>query len=130
MGRFACRLHLLANFGSEADKAMLAFESSVCEGRTPFGYETDSGTFRLIRTGATVFTRRGCEKSGVPDYFEPFLKGRDIHNSLVTFHGYRINVIFHDGAGIPYYHRKHISDFLKDLPDPNGLLQSVKFDIN
>jgi len=129
MGRFACRLHLLANFGTEADKAMLAFESSVCEGRNPFGYGTDSGTFRLIRTGAKAFTRRGWEKSGVPHYFEPFLKGRERKNNLVTFHGHRINVIFHDGAAM-YYHRKDICDFLKDWPDPNGLLQSVKFDIN
>ena len=129
MGRFACRLHLLANFGSEADKAMLAFENSVCEGKNPYSYGTESGAFRLCRTAAKAFTRRGCEKAGVPDYFEPFLKGRERVNRMITFHGHRINLIFHDGAAV-FHHRKDISDFLKDWPDPNLLLQSVKFDIH
>lgn len=36
MGRFACRLHLLANFGTAADKALKLFEDSVTDSRNPF----------------------------------------------------------------------------------------------
>lgn len=72
MGRFACHLHLLANFGTEADKAMLAIENSVCDGKNPFSYGSESGTFRLARTGAKAFTHRRCEKAGVPDFFNHF----------------------------------------------------------
>jgi len=53
MGKISCRLHLLANFGTDADKAVKTFEN------------TESGTFRLIRTAAKGFTLRGCGKSGV-----------------------------------------------------------------
>ncbi|VDI51116.1 Hypothetical predicted protein [Mytilus galloprovincialis] len=129
MGRFACRLHLLANFGTAADKALKLFEDSVTDSRNPFSFESDeSGTFRLARTAAKALTKRGSDKSGIGAFWEVFLKGRDIKNHLVTFHGHRINIAFHDCAAV-YFHRNDVLELLQDYPEPNGLLKSVLFDI-
>ncbi|KAH3704674.1 hypothetical protein DPMN_079733 [Dreissena polymorpha] len=49
MGKFARRLHLLANFGIDANKALLAYKESVAEGKNPYAFKNDgdSGSFRL-----------------------------------------------------------------------------------
>jgi len=97
MGRFACRLHLLANFGTAADKALKLFEESVTDSRNPFSFESEeSGTFRLARTAAKALAKRGSDKAGIGAFWEVFLKGKEKKNHLVTFHGHRINIAFHD----------------------------------
>lgn len=130
MGTFACRMHLLANLAPAADKALAAYELSVCEDpQNPESYQTyGSGTHRLVRSAAKAFTQRGCDKAGVHSYFETFLRGRGQENHLVTFHGHRFNIAFYDAAAV-YYHRKDITEFLDAWPNPNGLLKAVAFDV-
>jgi len=110
-GKYSCRLHLLANFGTCSDKAL--FEKTVCDGENPHSFkkEESSGTYRLIRRAAKALTKRGSDKAGVESYWITYLKGKDEKNNLV------------------YYHRNHISEFLDDWPEPNQLLKSVGFDI-
>ncbi|XP_060585907.1 uncharacterized protein LOC132741695 [Ruditapes philippinarum] len=129
MGQFSCRLHLLGNFGIESDKALGIFEKSVVEGKNPHAYGAESGSFRLLRTAAKAFTKRGSDKAGVHSYFETYLAGKGIKNRMVTFHGHRINVAFHDGAAV-YHHRNEIKEFLECWPEKNGLLKCIAFDIN
>jgi hypothetical protein len=57
MGKFACKLHLIANFGSASDKALKMFEHSVTNDRNPHSFDNDeSGTFRLARTAAKAYS--------------------------------------------------------------------------
>lgn len=130
MGTFACRMHLLANLAPAADKALAAYELSVCEDpQNPESYQSyGSGTHRLVRSAAKAFTQRGCDKAGVHSYFETFLRSRGQENHLVTFHGHRFNIAFYDAAAV-YYHRKDITEFLDAWPNPNGLLKAVTFDV-
>ena len=129
MGKFACKLHLIANFGSASDKALKIFEHSVTNDRNPHSFDNDeSGTFRLARTAAKALTKRGSDKPGIGSFWNVFLKGRETKNHLVTFHGHRINIAFHDCAAV-YFHKNDILDILKDWPEPNGLLKYVLFDI-
>jgi hypothetical protein len=74
MGHFSCRLHLLGNFGIESDKALGIFlKKGVVEGKNPHAYGAESGSFRLLRTAAKAFTKRGSDKVGVHSYFETYL---------------------------------------------------------
>ena len=117
----ACRLHLLANFVPAGDKGLAAYESAVCSFQNPHSFGEDgSGTFRLVRTAAKAFTKRGCDKAGIHSWK---------HNQLVTFSSHRINIAFHDAAAV-YYHREDIKDMLQSWPNPNLLLKSVLFDIS
>ncbi|VDI77284.1 Hypothetical predicted protein [Mytilus galloprovincialis] len=102
--------------------------SLIAETHTHSFESDESGTFRLARTAAKALTKRGSDKSGIGAFWEVFLKGRDIKNHLVTFHGHRINIAFHDCAAV-YFHRNDILELLQDYPEPNGLLKSVLFDI-
>lgn len=130
MGTFACRMHLLANLAPAADKALVAYELSVCDDpQNPESFQSHgSGAHRLVRSAAKAFTQRGCDKAGVHSYFEAFLRGRGQENHLLTFHGHRFNIVFYDAAAV-YYHRKDITEFLNAWPNPNGLLKAVAFDI-
>ncbi|KAK6168725.1 hypothetical protein SNE40_019911 [Patella caerulea] len=129
MGQFACRLHLLANFGIAADKALRLFEDTVTEGKNPFAFKSnDSGTFRLARNAATALTKRGSDKNGIASYWNVFLQSRGTENALLTFHGHRINIAFYNCAAV-FFHKQDICDILKDWKDPNGLLQALFFDV-
>ena len=126
---FACRLHLLANFAPAADRGLAAYEAAVCSGQNPHSFEdSGSGTFRLVRTSAKALTQRGCEKSGIHSYFKTFLDGREKKNHILTYHGHRFNIVFHD-AGAVFYHAGDIKDILLKWPNPNKLLKSIVFDI-
>ena len=73
MGKFACRLHLIANFGSASDKALKMFEDSVTNDRNPHSFDNDeSGTVRLARTTAKALTKRGSDKSGIGSFWNVF----------------------------------------------------------
>ena len=51
VGHFYCGLHLIVNFGSEADAALKTVEAAMLEGKNPYSFgNSESGTFRLIRT--------------------------------------------------------------------------------
>ena len=130
MGHYACRMHLLANFATAADKGVLAYEEAVSTGKNPHAYNNDdeSGTLRLIRTSAKALTKRGCDQAGVNSYFESFLATHNRSNHIVTYVGHRFNVMFVDAAAV-FYHKDDIKTFLQLMPDPNRLLRAVAWDV-
>jgi len=59
--------------------------------------------------------------------FKTFLCQLDspVNLKLCTFHGHRINIIFSMGAAV-FFHRNHISEFIKEyFEDKNLLVSSV-----
>ena len=75
MTNFFCKMHIVVNFASEADKILKLFESNIAEGRNPQALgTTESGSIRLIRTACKFFTSRGCDKSGVHIMWKSYLE--------------------------------------------------------
>ena len=68
MSNFFCKLHLLGNFESNTLKTALEFENSVCQGRNPNAFTSEScGTNRLCKNTSKVFHHDGCQTSGKAD---------------------------------------------------------------
>ena len=129
MVRHSCRMHLVHNFAGAADRGLLAFEVAVATGENPFSFKSEqSGSLRLIRTSAKAFTKRGCDKAGVHQLFEPHVRSRDRQLHLLTHHGHRFNVCFTNGANL-YYHVEDITSFFDGAPSTNNLLHCISFDI-
>ena len=129
MGNFFCKMHLLVNFASEADKVLKINESDIVEsGRNPFAFGNESGAARLVRTAAKAFTEHGCDKSGIASDWNTYLQQEGTNNKLETYRANRFNILFYDAAAT-YYHRHHIYNFISSLPEPNNLLKAVHFDI-
>ena len=129
MARHSCRMHLVANFATAADKGVKAYETAVSKGESPYAFKSNdnSGTLRLKRTCCKAFCQRGCGKSGVHQFFEPHLILRKCQLKLLAFEGHRFNISFTNGAAV-HYHQPDIDSFFEDFPNPNQLLQSVSFD--
>jgi len=91
----------------------------------------ESGTVRLIRTVCKTVQERGCEKSGKPVQFRTFLfnKHGSDHVPLVPFKGNRINVMFHNAAGV-YYLYPDLLEFTRLSQNENRLVQAVHADLN
>ena len=129
MGTFACRMHLLINLDPAASKALRTLDEMLAEGSNPYSLHSDeSGTHRIARTAAEPFTKRGSQAAGKPELWETFLKGRNKKNMFVTYHGHRMNITFYECAAL-YYHWNDVIDFLRDMPDENKLIKSIRFDI-
>jgi hypothetical protein len=124
-------MHLIINFAPAASKGLKAFEGAACSsGENPHSLrDSESGTERLARTAASAFTPRGSQVAGVPTLWEAFLRGKRTDNLLLTFHGHRTNILFHDCAAA-YCHREGMREFTGQWTDLNRLLKSVKFDCN
>ena len=133
MGNFFCKLHLLANFGTETDSYLKEFEQLSLheEYETNFAFTSskECGAFRLIRTTCKAYHKRGCDKSGVGDHFESFLQSRGVKCHLASFVGNRFNIVYHNAAAI-YYHRDALKDFYHAWPNQNNLLSAVNEDLN
>ena len=130
---FACRMHILVNFGTDACKILKVFENNLVENNCvnpfSFGDSEECGSSRLVRTAAKAFTEKGSDKAGVASHFNTFLKSRGKKNHLKTFRGHRVNMVFEDSAAA-FYHLDDMKEFLELWNDPNRLLQSVAFDVN
>ena len=101
----------------------------LAEGINPYSLHSDElGTYRIARTAAELFTKRGSQAAGKPELWETFLKGRNKKNMFVTYHGHRMNITFYECVAL-YYHWDDVIDFLRDMPDENKLIKSVRFDI-
>lgn len=95
MGNFFCKMHILVNFATEADKALKIFESPVInDGNNPHTSDSssESGCVILIRTACKAFTKHGSDKSGVASYWNSFLNSKERVSKLVTFRGNRFNM--------------------------------------
>ena len=129
-GDYFCKMHLLVNFATEADKVLQINEADiVADGRNQFAMGNESGAARLIRTSCKALTEHGCDMSGMASHWLTYLEEQNIKNHLISYRANRFNVLFYDAAAT-YYHRNHISDFISSLPDPNNLLKAVLFYIN
>ncbi|XP_057300254.1 uncharacterized protein LOC130630693 [Hydractinia symbiolongicarpus] len=133
MGNFFCKLHLLANFASEADKVLHSFERMVlCDDyETVFAFNSakESSASRLVRTACKAFHVRGSDECGVASYFNSFLAGRNQKSYFVPFIGNRFYILFYNAAAL-YYHRDAVVSFLSSWPDPNNLLKAVNEDVS
>ena len=129
MGNFFCKMHLLANFATEADKVLKINEAVVvAEGKNPYAFGTESGGARLVRNAAKAFTSHGSDKSGMTSDWETYLEQQGKTNHMVTFRGNRFNILFYD-AWATYFHRHDLYKFISTIPDPNNLIRAVNFDI-
>ena len=132
MGNFFCKLHLLANFGTETDKYLKEFEEILLhdDHETKFAFTSakESGAFRLIRTACKAYHMRGCDKSGVGDNFLAFLRAKGQKSYLASFVGNRFNIVYHNAAAI-YYHRNALKEFYQAWPNKNNLLSAVNEDL-
>lgn len=130
MGTFACRMHLLVNMEPAAARALRVLDVTLSEGTNPHSlHGEEAGTRRVIRTAAALLTRRGSAVAGIPDMWEVFLKGKGQRkNHLVTYHGHRMNITFHNALAL-YFHWEDASSFLTDWPANNDLVKSVRYDI-
>ncbi|XP_072051465.1 uncharacterized protein [Amphiura filiformis] len=128
---FYCKMHPLINFATECDKVLKAFEDVATSGKSFHTFLTaEAGVTRLIRTSSQAFHRRGSDKSGVEEFFTPYLlKQHNTKNHLVHYIGNRANILF-EGAAAAYYHLRHMESFLQLLPDPNHLLKAVQEDLS
>ena len=130
MSNFFCKMHIVVNFATEADKVLKMYESNVAEGRNPHAFgSNESGTVRLIRTACKALTAHGCDKAGVHSLWKSYLGEQNKENRLVTFRGNRFNITFFDGGAL-YSHKDDVRNFLESLSDQNSLLESIGFDIN
>ena len=67
VGTYACRLHLLANLHTPAEKGLQQYEDCTVEGVNPHSLHHDEiGSMRFIRTCCSAFTKRGSQSAGAP----------------------------------------------------------------
>ena len=65
MGHFFCKMHVLVNWATEAEKTLKLNEADpVSGGENPYSFSSEGGAVRLIRTAAKGLTERGSNKSG------------------------------------------------------------------
>ena len=113
LNNFFCGLHLLVGMADTASSTVLQWELAHVGAATLFGgtKKSESGVIRLIRTACKALCKHGNEQSGVYLPFSSFLASKGVKkNPLVSFRGYRFNILFYD-AGAVYYISEHISFF-------------------
>ena len=124
-----CGLHVLANMGTEAAKALKVYEEiSLPESTLITSHAFNKGnarSFDLIFEISQSMTVSGSQRFGRLADWDAFLHSIGETNRIVSFLRHRFNVLFVDGAAI-YYHREHIAQFLETLPESNKLLLCIK----
>ena len=124
-----CGLHVLANMGTEASKALKIYEDIALSESTQITTNSfakgNARSFDLIFEISQSMTSSGNQRFGQLADWEAFLHNIDETNRIVSFLRHRFNVLFIDRAAI-YYHRTHIADFLETLPESNRLLLCIK----
>ncbi len=132
VAHFYCKLHLLGNFETNVIKTAEEFESSVCDGKNPKAFASEScGTQRLARNASKALHHTGSAKSGRGGLWESYVMQNSIDDKLINIEHSRINTTFYQGGAV-YHHRKEIQNFLSSLPqnEKNTLLECLEFDIN
>ena len=109
MSNYFCKLHLIANFGTETDTYLKEFEQIMLhddfETNFVFASKKESGAFRLIRTACKAYHKRGSDECGVAQHFNSFLSSRGETPHLESFVGNRFNIVFHNAAAL-YFHKE------------------------
>ena len=128
-----CGLHVLANMGTAASKALKIYEDiSLPESSKITSHSFNKGnarSFDLIFEISQSMTDSGNQRFGRLADWDAFLYNIGETNRIVSFLRHRFNVLFVDGAAI-YYHRQHIANFLETLPSSNTLLLCIKDSIH
>ena len=94
---FYCKMHPLINFAAECDKVIKAFKDVATSGRNKNVHTfltSEAGVTRLVRTTSQAFHHSGSNKSGVEEFFTPYLqKEFNSKNHLVHYIGNRANIL-------------------------------------
>ena len=100
------------------------------EGKSKYALPTnsESGTFRLLRTACQAFQKRGNQQASASEDFKVYLDEIGSPLYLIQMQGNRFNVSFYNGGAV-YFHQKHIKKFIFDKNKPNRLLLAVLEDI-
>ena len=136
MNNFFCGLHLIVGLADQSQACLSKWEDVHFEGQTfgatelPLIYDTsESRVFRMLRTTASAFHKRGNEQAGCMDDFAAFMKDAGIQIPLAELRGNRSYVSFFNGAGV-YFLRDTLLHFLQDVhEETNLLLKAVKADL-
>ena len=136
--QYFCHLHVLANMGDSASKALKEYEQILTGGSGKMGRnlnkdfsswnDQDSAAIRSIRTACSLLASGGSSSSGCPEDFKAYLASKDKLYKLKKFEHNRFNVIF-ENAGAVVYHKDDIIDFLSKLSSMNMLQRSVLSDL-
>ncbi len=132
MASFYCKLHLLGNFETNVIKTAEEFESSVCDGKNPNAFASEScGTQRLAKNVSKALHTTGSARSGKGDLWNSYVLKNSIKDKIINIEHDRINTTFYQGGAV-YHHRKAIAHFLSTLPqkDKNQLIKCLEFDVN
>lgn len=134
-----CGMHVIDGLAHQTGATLDLWETLVFKGDKVGSAKLDlthksggeSGTVRLIRTVCKTVQERGCEKSGKPVEFRTFLlnKNGSDYVPLVPFKGNRINVMFHNAAGV-YYLYPDLLEYTRLAQNENRLVQAVHADLN
>ena len=116
MVQHSCKMHLVSNFATAADKGLAAFENAITQtGANSFAFaSSESGALRLIKTSCKNFSARGCDKSGVHHFFQHHLHDRKRQLELTPYLGHRFNISFTNGAAV-IYHLDDMTSFFRTL---------------
>lgn len=128
LNNFFCGLHLLVGMADTASSTLLQweqtyFEESVGAAALSNAFKRPkSGIIRLVTTACKALCKHASEQSGVQTVYQPFtafLTSKGIQkNPLVSFRGYRFNIIFYD-AGALYYIAEYVAYFFqRGVADP------------
>ncbi|KAK1164668.1 hypothetical protein AOXY_G15031 [Acipenser oxyrinchus oxyrinchus] len=134
-----CGLHLIDGLAHQANVTLSVWEGMIF-GKDKVGSQSlpgihkdkgESGTVRLIRTVCKAVQERGCEKFGKPVQFRTFLvsKNKSDRLPLSTFKGNRINIVFHNAAGV-YFLYSDLLEFTSELQQENKLIAEVFADLS
>uniref|UniRef100_W5MZG7 Uncharacterized protein n=1 Tax=Lepisosteus oculatus TaxID=7918 RepID=W5MZG7_LEPOC len=135
-----CGLHLIDGLAHQANVTLALWEKmmfgdanvgsrclpEVCKSDT-----SECGTVRLIRTVCKAVQEKGSEKYGKPVIFKTFLasKNKQDYVPLSPFRGNRINIVFHNAAGV-YFLYPDLVEFTAEFQHDNSLVAEVHADLN
>ena len=126
-----CGLHEVHNMGIYAEQALLEWEKIAEElGNGGFKSSKNSRTYSLFYELSKLCSyKHGDQRSGKADEWRAFLNQREVEDRMVSFLHHRFNILFVLG-GAMYYHRLHLSEFVKSIDGESFLHQSIKQDVD
>jgi hypothetical protein len=124
-----CGLHVIANMGTQAGKALLTFEEiAVPESSKITTHSLNRGnarTFDLVFEISQSMTVSGSQRFGRLAEWVAHLHASGKWNRVISFLRHRFIVLFVD-AGANYLHRQDIESFLEMLTGTNKLLLCIQ----
>jgi len=124
MNNLFCSVHVVGNCGSVAKSSLKDFEE-MCGLTNTYNKGTAQTYQFLYALSKAVTFSHDYQKAGVANYWASYMQDLGLQNQIMSLKGERINVLFLLG-GAAYYHRTHLSEFLREkLPQSNKLLTAL-----